>query len=146
VQFPVIIGLHRSFLLDRLVFLVALSATVFICFYPRPPWLLIGVLVFVWLLALLAWRRSSPPFVSLRLSCDGSIEGRREDSTEFLPLSCQPGAFVHPWMTVLYLKPEGGGATEVLPVTVDSTGPDEFRRLRIFLRWQTRFSVSDDAV
>ena len=144
-QFPVDIGLRRSFLLDRLVFFVALSATVFICFYPRSPWLLSGLLVFVWLLAGLAWWRLSLPFAALRLTRDGGVEGRRPGCTEFLPLLCLPGATVHPWLTVLYLKPESGGATQVLPVTVDSTAPDEFRRLRVFLRWQTRFSVSDEA-
>jgi toxin CptA len=145
VQFPVIIGLHRSFLLDRLVFVVALSATVFIGLYPRSPWLLSGLLVLLWLLAGQAWRRLSLPYAALRLNHDGSIEGRRQGCTEFQPLLCLPGATVHPWLTVLHLQPEGGGATQVLPLTVDSTGADEFRRLRVFLRWQMRFSVSNDA-
>jgi len=145
VQFPVTIGLHRSFLLDRVVLLVALAASLFIGFYPGSPWLLLGLLVLVWLLAGFAWWRLALPFASLRLASDGGIEGRLQGCSEFSPLLCLPGATVHPWLTVLYLKPENGGMTRVLPVTIDSTGPDEFRSLRIFLRWQTRFSVSDDA-
>ncbi len=143
-QFPVIIGLHRSFLLDRLLLLVLLASVVFIGFYPGDPWWVAGLLVLVCLLAGLAWRQLQPPFAALRLTHDGRVEGRLQEDGEFVALRCLPGATVHRWLTVLHLAPESGGAASVLVVTVDSSGPDEFRRLRVFLRWQNRVSASGD--
>lgn len=143
-QFPVIIGLHRSFLLDRLLLLVLLASVVFIGFYPGDLWVVAGLLVFVFLLAGLAWRQLQPPFAALRLTHDGRVEGRLQEDGEFVALRCLPGATVHRWLTVLQLAPESGGAASVLLVTVDSSGPDEFRRLRVFLRWQNRVSASGD--
>ncbi|WP_028995616.1 protein YgfX [Azonexus hydrophilus] len=143
-QFPVIIGLHRSFLLDRLLLLVVLASVVFIGFYPGEPWQVAGLLVVVVLLVGLAWRQLRPPFAALRLTHDGRVEGRLQEDGEFVALRCLPGATVHRWLTVLHLAPESGGAASVLVVTVDSSGPDEFRRLRVFLRWQNRVSASGD--
>ncbi|WP_298393530.1 protein YgfX [uncultured Azonexus sp.] len=144
-QFPVIIGLHRSFLLDRLLLLVVLASFVFIGFYPGEPWQVAGLLLVVVLLAGLAWRKLRPPFAALRLTHDGRVEGRVHEDGEFVALRCLPGATVHRWLTVVRLAPESGGAAGVLLVTVDSSGPDEFRRLRVFLRWQNGVSASCDA-
>ena len=144
-QFPVIIGLHRSFLLDRLLLLVVLASVVFIGFYPGEPWLVAGLLVLVALLAGLAWGQLRPPFVALRLMQDGRIEGCLQEDGAFVALRCLPGVTVHRWLTVLRLIPESGGPTREVLVTVDSTGADEFRRLRVFLRWQNRVSASGDA-
>lgn len=146
-QFPITIGLRRSFLLDCVVLFVAMAVTAFVCFFPRPVWLIAGLVLSVWLLTALAWRRLRPPFVALRLLSDGRLEGQLPRTTDFLPLCCLPGATVHPLLTVLRLKPESGGPIRVLVVVGDSTGADDFRRLRVFLRWRTTpFSVADDVV
>ncbi len=145
-QFPVIVGLHRSSFLARALFLLAVAGSVFILFYPRSTWLLSGLLVLIWLIAGLAWRRLPPPFSALRLMREGQIDGRLADSSDFQPLQCLPGALVHPWLTVLRLKPAAGGPVLTLLLLADSASAEDFRRLRVFLRWQAmRFKPSDDA-
>lgn len=145
-QFPVIVGLHRSSFLARALGLLALASSVFVLFYPRSPWLLCGLLVLIWLIAGLAWRRLHPPYSALRLMRDGQIDGRLPGATDFQPLHCLPGPLVHPWLTVLRLKPAAGGPVQTLVMLEDSASAEDFRRLRVFLRWQAmRFKLSGDA-
>lgn len=54
-----------------------------------------------------------------------------------------PSAIVHPWLTVVRLKTDGGGMCRLI-ATVDNLDREDFRRLRVFLRWQADFSVPDD--
>lgn len=54
-----------------------------------------------------------------------------------------PGAIVHPWLTVVRLKTDGGRMCTLI-ATVDNLEREDFRRLRVFLRWQADFSVRGD--
>jgi len=64
---------------------------------------------------------------------------------DFVPAQLLPGAAVHPWLTVLRLR-NAAGRVCVLCLTVDSLKKEDFRRLRVFLRWRADFSGADDAV
>jgi len=144
VQLPITIGLHRSRLIDTLVVLCAGLASLAIVFFPVSPVQRGALLIVAWGSAWLAWRQGSLKLSALRLERDGQISIRRAGSPEFTAAELLPGANVHPWLTVCRLKT---GADEVLSlvVTRDSLDEADFRRLRVFLRWQAEFSGRGDA-
>ena len=45
------------------------------------------------------------------------------------------GSFVAPWLVVVRWRPEGSWKDRNLLVAPDMLGADEFRRLRVLLRW-----------
>ena len=45
------------------------------------------------------------------------------------------GCFVAPWLTVVRWRPSGAWIDRTIVVLPDMMDPDEFRRLRIHLRW-----------
>jgi hypothetical protein len=66
---------------------------------------------------------------------DGSFEGRmRGDST------------VLPWLVVLRIKVAKERRLRTLVLCGDSTGRDDWRRLRVFLRWGVRFEGAAPAL
>ncbi|MBS1157917.1 MAG: hypothetical protein H6R15_336 [Proteobacteria bacterium] len=144
-QLPITIGLRRSFLLDILVGVGTLLASAGALFFPQAVHWRVGLLIFVWLLAALAWRELRPAFSAIRLERDGRLFVRRPGDQEFSATNLLPGATVHPWLTVVRLKTEEGACAPLI-LAVDSLEPDDFRRLRMFLRWRAVFSVSDGAV
>ena len=143
-QLPITIGLHRSRFIVAFVFVVALLASLAILAFPRQVIIQAMLLLAVWGFALQAWHRSSPIFSAIRLASDGLISVRCLGDDEFSVVELLPGATVHPWLTVLRLKTE---ENRILPLilTTDSLAADDFRRLRVFLRWRADFSAPDGA-
>lgn len=144
-QLPITIGLRRSFLLDILVGVGALLASAGILFFPRAMLWQVILLSFSWLIAAQAWRDLRPKFSAIRLERDGQLFVRRQSDQEFCAADLLPGATVHPWLTVVRLKTEEGDCAPLI-VAADSLKPDDFRRLRVFLRWRAVFKASGDAV
>lgn len=71
--------------------------------------------------------------VELRLDGSGAIQDRRGHWREVGVLG---STFVSPLLTVLNLRLSGAGGRRSLIVTPDALGADEFRRLRVWLRWR----------
>ena len=143
-QFPITIGLHRSRIVDGVVVLLAVLASGVFVGYPGDAWLRWGLLLSVWGLALLAGYRLTPELGALRLEQRGEISIARVGATAFLSATIEPGATVHPWLTVLRLRSEDGRRYHLI-LAVDSANRDDFRRLRTFLRWRASFNAADDA-
>jgi len=145
VQLPITIGLHRSSLLRAIflgvAWLVLLSLA---ALSPIMPWLPFGLLLLAPLL-LGTWRKLNVPDYRLRLERDGLISLQTGRDAEFRTARCLSGAAVHPTLCVFRLRDEADGKVHVMLVTVDSTSPEEFRRLRVFLRWRAVFSYSPSA-
>jgi toxin CptA len=144
VQFPITIGLRRSRFIDGGLGLVTLLASLMVLGFPQPlvtQWLLGGV---IWICAVLTGWQLTPKFVAIRLERDGQVFIAHRDG-EFLAAEMLPGATVHPWLTVLRLKTEENGACRLI-ATVDSLNRQDYRRLRVFLRWQADFSGLNDDV
>lgn len=140
-QFPITIGLHRSCFLDRAVLAVAFVASCVILVFPRSTAILAAMLLLTLAGAVLAWRQLKPALSELRLLGDGSIEGLPEGAAEFQSVRCLPGATVHPWLTVARIEmPDGRRFT--LLVAGDTMRQEEFRRLRVFLRWRADFAAA----
>ncbi len=142
-QFPIIIGLHRSRILFLLFLFVTIAASLGISLLPRST----GNLPLFWLLWLLItllaasqlWRQRFP---ILRLERSGEISFQTSTSGAWISAILQPDSVVHPLLTVFRLQ--AGSERITLVLTVDSLKPEDFRRLRVFLRWQAGFSAPDD--
>lgn len=143
-QFPITLGLHRSLFLDRVLFGLMLGGSLVILFYPRDTGLQALLLAIFWGIGIHAWRQLEPAVSALRLARDGSLQALLAGETNYQPVSCLPGATVHPWLSVLRLKLASNRKTTLL-IAVDSTNPEDFRRLRVFLRWRAGFNDPVDA-
>ena len=47
------------------------------------------------------------------------------------------GSFVAPWLTILRWRPRRSWIDRSIVILPDMLGPEDFRRLRVELRWQT---------
>lgn len=147
-QFPVTIGLHRSFLLSALVLTLHLAALgVALLVLPQTrlsenlPW---GLSLLLLMSAWRSWRVLDPAVSALRLGRNGRIECRRRGDGAWREARLLVGATVHPALIVLPLQIDG--KTCRLALTRGSAGPEELRRLRVWLRWQPQtINSSDDA-
>ncbi|WP_157651295.1 protein YgfX [Dechloromonas denitrificans] len=142
-QFPISIGLHRSRFLDLLVLLSALSASGAILLWPQAITTQLLVLVATWFLAAMAWRGLTPRFSALRLERSGQISVAIDASAPFAPARLLPGSSVHPWLTIIRLEIDAKQQSTLI-AAVDGLKEDDFRRLRVFLRWQADFNASAD--
>ena len=144
-QFPIIIGLHRSRFLDIGLGFIALLASGVIFAFPQTITIQLLIITAIWAAAGIAWRQLSLKCSAIRLERSGQISVAHHDQNEFSPAELLPSATVHPWLTVFRLKAVSGD-TYTLVATVDSLKRQDFRRLRVFLRWQADFNaLNDDA-
>ena len=137
-RLPIIIGLRRSRLQQDFLAAVLLLASFCALFFPQAHAIRAALLLAAWGIAAWAWRRLAPPLSAIRLEADGSIWANPHQQ-EFLPATILPGATVHPWLTVLRFELPDGKRRALL-VTADTATPDDFRRLRVFLRWRADFT------
>ncbi len=141
-QFPIAIGLHRSRFVALALWLIVACGTLVIAAFPRSTAVQALMCLMLWGGAAWSWRALRPAFGGLLLERDGHLrlldaEGRPGERARLMP-----GATVHPWLIVMQLLVEHGGRP-VLVLAPDSMAPEEFRRLRVFLRWQAGFSEPD---
>lgn len=144
-QFPINIGLRRSRILDALLLIAALLAggisLSFQCSMSAHACLFAAILVS----ATLAWKSLKPSIKILRLERNGDISIARVDDGDFVRAIPMPGATLHPWLSVIRLNIEDSRSCTLIAAPDNLTGTD-FRRLRMFMRWQANFSgLGDDA-
>lgn len=144
-QFPITIGLHRSRFLDVMVLMTALLASVVIQSVQSTPLIRACLFVAILILATLAWRALTPTIKTIRLERNGDIFIAHVGESDFVQATPKPGATIHPWLTVIRLI-TADGRSVLLIAAVDSQNKADFRRLRMFMRWQANFNgLSDDA-
>ena len=143
-QFPITIGLRRSRFIDLLIVLMAAISLLVIASFPVDPGICAGLMLMATVIGVWSWRQNQPAVWALRLEKDGRIALAGRGQHVFVPAECLPGATVHPWLAVLRLKTRDG-AKFLLFLAPDSLGKDDFRRLRVFLRWRADFSGDDGA-
>jgi toxin CptA len=139
VQFPIVIGLHRSRFLGATLVAVAALACVVTLASPWLPAVRGASLAAIVIVAGLAWRRLAPGLSAIRLEQTGQIFLAATSNSAFVEAELLAGATVHPWLTVIRLKTAEQGK-HMLIAAVDSMKPEDFRRLRVFLRWRAEFS------
>ncbi len=138
-QFPITIGLRRSFFLAGGAILVHALALLAIWV---PAWTIAITIAgygFIVVSALWSVRQWMSQEVALRLLADGRLECRFSGDEVFLPAELAAPATVHPWMTVIHVKTSNRKMTIV--AMPDSGRADELRQLRIWLRWRAEFKA-----
>ncbi len=81
-------------------------------------------------------RRSRNSVQAVHLAADGTFSIRFGSS--WLQAEVQGSSFVRPWLTVLHLKPQGRRFGMPLVLLPDMLRTEDFRRLRVWLRWSGR--------
>ncbi|MDR2614086.1 MAG: hypothetical protein LBC91_01995 [Candidatus Accumulibacter sp.] len=129
-RFPVFIELRRSSLLAGALCLMhgAAACAVLVLPWPLPA----RLALLIALAASLAHSLRPPRFLALRLHRDGLIECVLPDET-CLPARPLPDTAVFSWLVVLRLEAED--QTISLPLLPDHLSREEFRLLRLWLRW-----------
>jgi toxin CptA len=84
-----------------------------------------------------------PRFSAVRLEHSGHLRVLDAGESNFIETELLPRATVHPWITIVRFRtPEKKQHT--LISTVDNLKPEDFRRLRVFLRWRAKFGRAND--
>lgn len=138
-QLPITIGLHRSRFLDAGLVALLCSAGALTAIWPQTmPYRLI-VFLAIAVTGLVAWRQLTPAVAAIRLENDGRMSVMPACATDFLSAEPLPGAFAHPLLCVIRLKlPDG--RVQTVNATVGTLNRQDFRRLRVFLRWHAKFN------
>lgn len=131
-QFPVSLRLHRSLLYDWLTRLAAALALTGLLLSGLPG-LLMLLSVCLWLaLVVSAWRQRQPECLEILLYKDGRLlclhKGRESETVMVMY-----GTLIHPYLTVLRVDTVSGVRHWV--VMPDSLAAEDFRRLRVWLKW-----------
>jgi toxin CptA len=145
VQFPIVIELRRSRLMGAALVTFAVLAGVLTLVLPWAPVVKAANLAAIAIVASLAWRQLAPGLSAIRLEQAGRIFLATTSNAEFVEAELLTGATVHPWLTVVRMKTADQGKHRLI-VAVDSMKPENFRQLRVFLRWRAAFSVPVDDV
>ncbi len=142
-QFPIIIGLHRSRFLDGGFGVVLALATLLISLWPQATPFRLLAFAAIAIAGGFAWRRLAPALAAIRLESDGRISVMFHGDAEFVAVMPLPGAIVHPWLCVVRLKMPDG-RVKSLNATVGTINCQNFKRLRVFLRWRAKFNEPAD--
>jgi hypothetical protein len=82
-------------------------------------------------------RTATGAIVEVMLSSDALIVVRRRDG-RLTAGHVRAGTFVHPWFTSIVWRPDGERWSRTIPLLPDMLGIDEFRRVRVLLRYGRR--------
>lgn len=105
----------------------------------------IGLLVVNVIVAAWAWHSLRPAIKEIKLERSGEIFISRVGESDFLKATLKPRATIHPMLSIIRLATEDGRNATII-ATVDSQNRADFRRLRMFMRWQANFSEPSDDV
>jgi len=145
VQFPIVIGLRRSRILDVGLLIVVILVSAAILGFQCSPSVRTGLLVANFIVAAWALLSLRPAIKEIKIERSGEIFISRVGESAFLKATFKPRATIHPLLSIIRLKAEDGRAATII-ATVDSLNRDDFRRLRMFMRWQANFSEPSDDV
>lgn len=84
-----------------------------------------------------AWRTSPCAAIELMVSSDAVVVVRYRDG-RLVAGHVRSATFVHPWFTSVVWRPDGAWRSRSVPLLPDMLGSDDFRRLRVLLRYGRR--------
>ena len=120
--------LARSRAVEAFVACGSLATAALVAAIPAAIELQLGALAWIGGSALAALRRARPGR-HLRVDADGSVE------VDAAAGQARDGSFVASWLVVVRWRPIGAWWDRSLLVAPDMLGADDFRRLRVLLRW-----------
>lgn len=82
-----------------------------------------------------AWLRSPQSIVAMEIGNEGKFAFQTRNGS-WHAARLRQSSFVSPWLTILNLNPENTRWTRNVVIMPDSLRNDEFRQLRIWLRWK----------
>lgn len=129
--------LQPSRWLKRAVWALLGLAVLAIMLAALPAWAQWGGLA---LLGIVAFRRRAQGALRLQCQADGGLSLMPE-GVVWRPVALLPGSVVNPWLTVIRYRDETSNKTGSLLILPDSLDEDDFRRLRIWLKWKAVFSL-----
>ena len=141
-QFPIIIGLRRSRILDGILLAATVLAIAALVAWPQALHFRLTGIAAIVVGCYVTWQQLKPDLGFIKLDQAGRIFASSGLHGEFKAMDVLPGASVHPWLTVVRLQDEFGKRHTLL-ATGDTMSPEDFRRLRMFLRWRAKFSASE---
>lgn len=144
-QFPIIIGLHRSRLLAVALVTIALLAVGITLILPLAATIQWASSLLISAIAYQASKKLEPRFLAIRLEYSGQLCAFKMPEADFLETKLLAKATVHPWLTVVRFRTPDG-VLHTLIATADNMKPEDFRRLRAFLRWRAKFGHATDDV
>jgi toxin CptA len=83
----------------------------------------------------MALLRSPQSVVAMEIGDDGKIAFQTRDG-RWRAASLRQSCFVSPWLTIVNLNPENARWSRNVVIMPDSLREDEFRQLRVWLRWK----------
>lgn len=83
----------------------------------------------------MALLRSPQSVVAMEIGNDGKIAFQTRDG-RWRAASLRQNNFVSPWLTIVSLNPENARWSRNVVIMTDSLREDEFRQLRVWLRWK----------
>jgi toxin CptA len=136
------VTLRRSRIATCWLASLAVLAAVLLAIMPAPAWLDVGgaLVVAAWAvhrIRLHGTRRSPRSIVELSLSEDRWI-AMRDGAGEVSAGVVLDSSHVHPWFTSIVWRPAGARFARSLPIAPDMLDADDFRRLRVLLRYGRR--------
>lgn len=148
-QPPQYFRLHPSRWQQRLLVLLLVLSGALLLAYPAHLLLRVFALVALGLWGRRLVRRAAlgngPEILTLEITGDGGFALQCSASGGFLAARRLPVLTVHPWLTVLRLELLASRQRRTLVLTPDRMSGDEFRRLRVALRWRHELSASGEA-
>jgi hypothetical protein len=144
---PVRLDLKPSYLLATILISAAMGACVVAVFVPMPFYVRVGLVIAVIISAvyhvmdLLLYLPQS--IVRIDLTSKGQLRLKRKDSVEH-SVEILPSSYVMPKLTILNIKTGSLLWRRSVVITPDRVDRDEFRRLRVWLRWG-RHAISAEA-
>ncbi len=87
--------------------------------------------------AMLAWRQSRYPKIN-RIHFDGETWTLVTRHQQTKTANLLPSTWTSRWLTLLHFRLQNGRFLAV-PVWRDSVSDEEYRQLRVILRWQIKF-------
>ena len=141
-RFPVSIKLRHSFL--YMTALVALHGVAMGCVFlvPFPGWVQMPVLLAI--VCSLGYSLRSPEIVALTLPARGGLLCQKADGVP-IPATVLSESSVFPWLVTLRFQVDGEKRARTLTLSPDHMSGEEFRLMRVWMRWGLRQEKEPDA-
>lgn len=139
-QPPLVLRLKRSRIGRGALLLVFFLALIAVGLAELPPYGRLGAALLAVALTWRAWRAPQP--LELKLHADGRLEWR-DAAASWQTATVLAHSSVNPWLCLLAYRTPGERRARHVLILPDSLKAVDFRRLRVWLRWQARVEGDD---